>query len=57
MNYGDRPTAGRQHGWNEPPLRLALGNDAVDGVSGALDDAKAEPAAWERVGRATVFEG
>ncbi len=40
----------------EPPLRLALGNDAVDGISGVLDQAKIELAAWERVGRATVFD-
>jgi hypothetical protein len=37
-------------------LRLALGNDAVDSISNALDEAKAELAAWERVGRATVFD-
>lgn len=37
----------------EPPLRLALGADAVDGISGVLEQAKAELAAWERVGRAT----
>jgi NAD(P)-dependent dehydrogenase (short-subunit alcohol dehydrogenase family) len=41
---------------DEPPLRLALGNDAVDAISGALDEAKAELTAWERVGRAAVFE-
>lgn len=40
----------------EPPLRLALGNDAVDSISDALDNAKAELATWERVGRATVFD-
>ena len=40
----------------EPPLRLALDNDAVDSISNALDEAKAELAAWERVGRATVFD-
>jgi NAD(P)-dependent dehydrogenase (short-subunit alcohol dehydrogenase family) len=40
----------------DPPLRLALGNDAVDGISDVLDRAKAELAAWERVGRAAVFE-
>jgi NAD(P)-dependent dehydrogenase (short-subunit alcohol dehydrogenase family) len=40
----------------EPPLRLALGNDAVDSISNALDEAKAELVAWERVGRATVFD-
>ncbi|WP_029115920.1 oxidoreductase [Mycobacterium sp. URHB0044] len=41
----------------QPPLRLALGNDAVDAVATALEDAKAELAAWEKVGRATVFDG
>ena len=40
----------------EPPLRLALGNDAVDGISDVLDQAKAELSAWERVGRATAFD-
>ncbi|HEX2285829.1 MAG TPA: SDR family NAD(P)-dependent oxidoreductase, partial [Mycobacterium sp.] len=39
-----------------PPLRLALGNDAVDAISESLDNAKAELAAWERVGRSTVFD-
>ena len=39
-----------------PPLRLALGNDAVDAISEALTDAKAELAAWERVGRSAVFD-
>ena len=42
---------------DDPPLRLALGNDAVDALSGALDQAKAELAAWERVGRSAVFDG
>ena len=40
----------------DPPLRLALGNDAVDAISEALTDAKAELAAWERVGRSAVFD-
>ena len=40
----------------EPPLRLALGNDAVDSISGAIDQAKAELTAWERVARATTFD-
>jgi NAD(P)-dependent dehydrogenase (short-subunit alcohol dehydrogenase family) len=40
----------------DPPLRLALGNDAVDGIAESLDSAKAEPAAWERVGRSAVFD-
>jgi len=40
----------------DPPLRLALGNDAVDAIGDALDGAKAELAAWERVGRSAVFD-
>ncbi|HJT93640.1 MAG TPA: hypothetical protein VJ777_17190 [Mycobacterium sp.] len=40
---------------DQPPLRLVLGNDAVDAVTGSVDGAKAGLAAWERVGRATVF--
>jgi NAD(P)-dependent dehydrogenase (short-subunit alcohol dehydrogenase family) len=41
---------------DDPPLRLALGGDAVDAISNSLDDAKAELAAWENVGRSAVFE-
>ena len=40
----------------DPPLRLALGNDAVDAIAESLDGAKAELAAWERVGRSAVFD-
>jgi NAD(P)-dependent dehydrogenase (short-subunit alcohol dehydrogenase family) len=40
----------------DPPLRLVLGNDAVDAISESLDNAKAELAAWERVGRSPVFD-
>ena len=40
----------------DPPLRLALGNDAVDAIDESLDTAKAELAAWERVGRSAVFD-
>jgi hypothetical protein len=39
-----------------PPLRLALCNDAVDAIAESLDNAKAELAAWEKVGRSTVFD-
>ncbi len=39
----------------EPPLRLALGNDAVDAIGAALDAAKVELAQWEKLGRSTVF--
>jgi NAD(P)-dependent dehydrogenase (short-subunit alcohol dehydrogenase family) len=41
---------------SDPPLRLALGNDAVDAISESLENAKAELAAWERVGRSAVFD-
>jgi NAD(P)-dependent dehydrogenase (short-subunit alcohol dehydrogenase family) len=41
---------------DRPPLRLALGEDAVDGIAGALEDAKTELAAWEGVGRSAVFD-
>jgi NAD(P)-dependent dehydrogenase (short-subunit alcohol dehydrogenase family) len=41
---------------DDPPLRLALGNDAVDAISESLDGAKAELAAWERVGRSAIFD-
>jgi NAD(P)-dependent dehydrogenase (short-subunit alcohol dehydrogenase family) len=41
---------------DHPPLRLVLGNDAVDAVYGALETARAELATWERVGRSAVFD-
>jgi NAD(P)-dependent dehydrogenase (short-subunit alcohol dehydrogenase family) len=41
---------------DDPPLRLALGNDAVDALGAVLDDAKAELAAWETVGRSTSVD-
>jgi len=41
---------------DDPPLRLALGTDAVDLIGAVLDDAKAELAAWEEVGRSVAFD-
>lgn len=38
-----------------PPLRLVLGNDAVDGVRGRLDELGAELSAWETISRDTDF--
>jgi len=35
------------------PLRLVLGNDAVDALVGHLDSVRAEIAAWEKVSRGT----
>lgn len=37
----------------EVPLRLPLGNDAVDGVIAALDKTRADVAQWESVSRST----
>jgi NAD(P)-dependent dehydrogenase (short-subunit alcohol dehydrogenase family) len=41
---------------DDPPLRLALGGDAVDAITESLENAKAELAAWESVGRSAVFD-
>ncbi|MEE1821510.1 oxidoreductase [Streptomyces sp. BE20] len=38
------------------PLRLALGNDAVDAILGHLDAAEKEVRDWEAVGRGTDFD-
>ncbi|RSS57872.1 oxidoreductase [Streptomyces sp. WAC06614] len=38
------------------PLRLALGNDAVDAIRAHADAERADAEAWEAVGRATVFD-
>jgi hypothetical protein len=35
---------------------LDAGNDALDAIAESLDSAKAELAAWERVGRSAVFD-
>ena len=40
----------------QPPLRLALGNDAVDALLGHLSSVREELAAWEPVSRAVEFE-
>ena len=42
---------------DDPPLRLPLGGDAVDAVTGHLDKVRAEIAAWEDVARGTALEG
>ncbi|WP_406005059.1 oxidoreductase [Streptomyces sp. NBC_00637] len=39
-----------------PPLRLALGGDAVDFLTGHLDSVRAELTAWEKVSRGTDFD-
>ena len=43
-------------GADETPLRLALGNDAADGVFAQLDAARAEALAWQAVSRGTDFD-
>jgi NAD(P)-dependent dehydrogenase (short-subunit alcohol dehydrogenase family) len=40
----------------ETPLRLPLGDDAVDAISGHLDSTRAELAAWEKIARDTRLE-
>jgi len=39
-----------------PPLRLALGNDAVDQIKQKLESVKKELELWEEVSRSTAFE-
>ncbi|WP_405901340.1 oxidoreductase [Streptomyces sp. NBC_00727] len=40
----------------DTPLRLPLGSDATDAVLGALDAARTEVLAWEKVSRSTGFD-
>ncbi|MEV5658209.1 oxidoreductase [Streptomyces sp. NPDC052291] len=40
----------------DTPLRLPLGNDATDAVLGALEAARTEVLAWEKVSRSTGFD-
>ncbi|TLS46733.1 SDR family NAD(P)-dependent oxidoreductase [Streptomyces montanus] len=40
----------------QTPLRLPLGDDAVDAVVGHLDAVRAEITTWEKVTRATTFD-
>ncbi|MGD6757154.1 oxidoreductase [Streptomyces sp. BH105] len=42
---------------DEAPLRLPLGNDAVDAIAAQLDGSRAELAAWEKLARSTDFDG
>lgn len=41
----------------DPPLRLALGADAVDTIAAKLESVKAELDAWKQVSLDTAFEG
>ncbi|SEB71397.1 Short-chain dehydrogenase [Streptomyces sp. 2131.1] len=41
---------------DDTPLRLPLGDDATDAVLGALDAARTEVLAWEKVSRSTGFD-
>ena len=38
------------------PLRLPLGDDAVDALVGHLDSVRAEMAVWEKTARSTGFD-
>jgi short-subunit dehydrogenase len=42
---------------DNPPLRLALGEDAVNGIDRKLESMKAELDAWKDVSMNTAFEG
>jgi len=42
---------------DEPPLRLALGGDAIDNIRARLDQLTHELARWEGVGRDTAIDG
>ena len=41
---------------DQPPLRLALGGDAVDSIRTELDDRAAELTKWEQLARDTAFD-
>jgi NAD(P)-dependent dehydrogenase (short-subunit alcohol dehydrogenase family) len=41
---------------SETPLRLPLGDDAVDAISGHLDNVRAELTTWERIARDTRLD-
>ncbi|WP_327675157.1 MULTISPECIES: oxidoreductase [unclassified Streptomyces] len=41
---------------DEPPLRLPLGNDAVDAITAQLDCTRAELTNWEKLARSTDFD-
>ncbi|MFJ9083771.1 oxidoreductase [Streptomyces sp. NPDC102384] len=41
---------------DEPPLRLPLGNDAVDAITAQLDGTRAELTNWEKLARSTDFD-
>ena len=41
---------------DEPPLRLALGGDAVDSIRAELDGRAAELTTWEQLARDTAFD-
>jgi NAD(P)-dependent dehydrogenase (short-subunit alcohol dehydrogenase family) len=42
---------------DSPPLRLPLGDDAVDAIFAHLDGVRHEITDWEKVARATAFDG
>ena len=41
---------------DEPPLRLVLGADAVDGIRSKHEELSAELARWEKLARSTAFD-
>jgi len=41
---------------DEPPLRLVLGADAVDGIRTKYQELTAELTQWENLARSTAFD-
>ena len=41
---------------DDPPLRLVLGGDAVEGIRGRYEELSAELARWEQLARSTAFQ-
>jgi hypothetical protein len=41
---------------DEPPLRLVLGADALEGMRAKYEELRAELVRWEKLGRSTAFD-
>ena len=41
---------------DDPPLRLVLGTDAVEGIRGTYEELVAELAHWEQLARSTAID-
>jgi hypothetical protein len=52
-----RPPCSRQSALPTPPLRLALGADAVEAIRAAQDRRRGDLDAWEHVSRDMALDG